>query len=265
MSKDVYYFSHDANARHDPKICALINKYRLEGYGRFWVVVEMLRNEDRYQLPLKPYVFDALAMQMQCDVSCAHDFIQQCIEVFELFKTDDSGYFWSDSLRRRMEEKDARTAQARKAAELRWGKQKSDAGAMQQQCGSNAIKESKANKSKGKEIGDAPPPPPKGPPKQKKELEKKSYAEFVAMTEDEHSKLVARFGEADTAWMIEKLDNHKGAGGQKYKSDYRAILKWVVGALEEERNKRGGGPHGPAPPGLFPTSSYPPDDPRVPF
>lgn len=31
--KDCYYFPHDSNARSDPKIMALIQKYGIEGYG----------------------------------------------------------------------------------------------------------------------------------------------------------------------------------------------------------------------------------------
>ena len=34
--------------------------------------------------------------------------------------------------------------------------------------------------------------------------------------------------------MIEILDNYKGQNGKKYKSDYRAILNWVVKRYEEE-------------------------------
>ena len=49
MSKDAYYFKHDAHARHDPKIRALINKYGLDGYGKFWVIIEMLREETTYK------------------------------------------------------------------------------------------------------------------------------------------------------------------------------------------------------------------------
>ncbi len=71
---------------------------------------------------------------------------------------------------------------------------------------------------------------------------KKSFAEFVNMTEDEHEKLIAKYGKETTAEMIEILDNYKGASGRKYKSDYRAILSWVVKRVEqEEQQERKGG------------------------
>jgi hypothetical protein len=40
--KDAYYFSHDTNARNDPKIAAMRQSYGVEGYGLYWIVVEML-------------------------------------------------------------------------------------------------------------------------------------------------------------------------------------------------------------------------------
>jgi len=40
MSKDAYYFSHDANAQDDEKILDLRADYGWEGYGLFWAVIE---------------------------------------------------------------------------------------------------------------------------------------------------------------------------------------------------------------------------------
>ena len=71
---------------------------------------------------------------------------------------------------------------------------------------------------------------------------KKLYAEFVTMTEDEYEKLLTKYGKEKTVKMIEILDNYKGASGKKYKSDYRAILSWVVKRVEqEEQQERKGG------------------------
>jgi len=60
--------------------------------------------------------------------------------------------------------------------------------------------------------------------------------EFVSMTNDEYKSLVAKLGEAGTRRCIEILDNYKGANGKKYKSDYRAILNWVITRYEEEKS-----------------------------
>jgi len=60
------------------------------------------------------------------------------------------------------------------------------------------------------------------------------FAEFVSMTNDEYEKLLATYGKEMTAKLIEILDNYKGATGKKYKSDYRAILSWVVEKVRKE-------------------------------
>ena len=65
------------------------------------------------------------------------------------------------------------------------------------------------------------------------------------MTEDEFKKLVDQFGLEDTNRMIEILDNYKGSSGKKYKSDYRAILSWVVDRLKEEKGKKPSGSNNP--------------------
>lgn len=63
----------------------------------------------------------------------------------------------------------------------------------------------------------------------KKEAEKHHYAPCVMLTESEYGKLVEAHGEDGAAWMVKKLDDYKAASGRTYKSDYRAILNWVVG------------------------------------
>ena len=99
--KDAYYFKHDAHARHDPKIQALIDKYSMEGYGRFWVVVEMLREDAHYRLEDKPYVWRSLANQFQCSTETAKQFMTDCVEEFNLFKKEGK-FIFSDSLLKRM-------------------------------------------------------------------------------------------------------------------------------------------------------------------
>lgn len=84
-------------------------------------------------------------------------------------------------------------------------------------------------------------PPPLTPEQQAKaeKAKKYKYAEFVTLTRDEYASLCERFSEDATKRMIEILDNYKGSKGKKYKSDYRAILNWVVDRYNEEIQKYG--------------------------
>ena len=74
-----------------------------------------------------------------------------------------------------------------------------------------------------------------------KKVPKKMYAENVKMTESEYNNLVERYSEEGARWMISKLDNYKAARGMVYKSDYRAILNWVVKEWQKELNARQNG------------------------
>jgi hypothetical protein len=71
------------------------------------------------------------------------------------------------------------------------------------------------------------------------------YADNVRMTEAQFTKLTSRLGCEDRARRaIEILDNYKGQtekNKRRYTDDYRAILNWVVGRLEEEERKHQGG------------------------
>lgn len=99
--KDAYYFKHDSNARHDPKIKALIKNYGIEGYGRFWIVLEAMRAASNYKLEDKEYVWLALAEDMNCSIEQVKTFIQDCIENFSLFYRNDN-FIYSESFLVRM-------------------------------------------------------------------------------------------------------------------------------------------------------------------
>ncbi|MGG1595601.1 DnaD domain protein [Terribacillus saccharophilus] len=161
MSKEAYYFSHDSNARQDPKILAMMSVYGAEGYGWYWILIEMLRDQSEFKLDIQgKYAFNAIAMQLHTDKDAASKFVHDCIHEFELFETDEKE-FWSNSLNRRMALKQGVSDKRRQAAAKRWKKEKANTSDEQMHSKSNAIKrkeskgkESKRNESKEKEIED---------------------------------------------------------------------------------------------------------------
>ena len=68
-----------------------------------------------------------------------------------------------------------------------------------------------------------------------KSPKKVKYADYVSMTEDEHRKLCEKYGDQFAEACIETLSNYKGAKGKTYKSDYLAILNWVVDRVNEKQ------------------------------
>lgn len=68
------------------------------------------------------------------------------------------------------------------------------------------------------------------------------YADNVTLSEDEYQKLLDRLGSKEAVdECIEILDSYKGAHGVKYKSDYKAILNWVIERYTERVKKRTAG------------------------
>jgi hypothetical protein len=181
----------------------------------------MMREQQEYRLSMEgQYVWDAFAMLLQCDRIAVQKYVQDCINEFQLFKSDGE-YFWSESLRRRMVKVEEKSVKARASAEARWNKA-GDANAMRSGCERNAIKEKES-----KDIKDPPISP------------KTLYGEYVFLADDEWMKLLNRFGEDQTKEMIEMLDNKIGENPKRkpycnYASHYRVLLGWVL----EEHKKR---------------------------
>jgi hypothetical protein len=97
MKKDAYYFSHDSNARNDHKIIKLRRKFGIEGYGIYFCIIELLRDQSNYTLPLAS--FEDIAYELQIDA----DKVKAIINDFELF-TIDQNHFYSSRLKRSLEE-----------------------------------------------------------------------------------------------------------------------------------------------------------------
>lgn len=49
----------------------------------------------------------------------------------------------------------------------------------------------------------------------------------VKLTDDEHAKLIDRFGSTDTVYRINRLSRYISSKGDKYRSHYATILEWA--------------------------------------
>ena len=103
--KNSYYFSHDSNARNDPKCSALISEYGMEGYGTYWVMIELLSEQDGYRLEKFPKLYEAIAKQCSSTAEATRSTIEALLNCFKLLREDEN-YIWSESLLRRMKEKE---------------------------------------------------------------------------------------------------------------------------------------------------------------
>ena len=116
MSKDAFYFKHDSNAKDDPKCVLLIEQLGMEGYGLFWALVEVLRDQPDYTCPIK--LLPALARRYNTSI----EIIEDVVRGYDLF-TVEGDVFFSQSLINRMAPLEQRKEQARiaglKSAERR--------------------------------------------------------------------------------------------------------------------------------------------------
>ena len=126
--KPTLYFSHDAKARRHTNLQALQLIYGIEGYGRFWILMEILREQPNYKYQLKTkFAYPVLAKELATTPEKVKEFISSCINDFSLFKTD-GRYFWNDTLIETMDLMEAKSKRAREAVKKRWAKSKEQAG-----------------------------------------------------------------------------------------------------------------------------------------
>ena len=96
MNKDAYYFPHDSNAKDDPKCVTMIERLGLEGYGIYWMLIEVLREQPTYSYPLS--LLPALARKFKTRINK----VNAVVNDFGLFTITDDEEFRSESLCRRM-------------------------------------------------------------------------------------------------------------------------------------------------------------------
>jgi hypothetical protein len=97
MKKEAYYFSHDANARNDIKILKVRRALGLEGYAIYFCIIEILRDQAEYKLPL-----DSL-QDIAFDLQTSEEKIKTIVHSFDLFVVDEN-HFFSSRLLQSMEQ-----------------------------------------------------------------------------------------------------------------------------------------------------------------
>jgi hypothetical protein len=222
MAKDAYYFSHDSNAKDDPKCVMLIEQLGLEGYGIFWVLIETLREQPSYKYPV--CLIPALARRFNTTA----DKMRAVVNGYGLFCVDENDFF-SISLMERMKLVEAKREQARQAIQSRWDKQKQLPKPNKNTDVIRPYNDGNTDELQGKER--------KG--KESKIKDKTLYGQKVLLTSDEYDKLIQKFGIAGAKDRIENLDLYIQSKNKKYDSHYATILTWERKNKKEEPQQTG--------------------------
>ena len=217
--KDAYYFSHDSNAKDDPKAVMLIEQLGLEGYGIYWILIETLRDQPSYRYPLN--LLPALARRYLT----SKEKVETVVFNYKLFEVENDELFLSPSLCRRMSVFESRRKRLSEAGRKGRAKQ------LQQHTDKAQASPSQPPGSKGKES--------KG--KERKEENIKSvFGVFknVSLTSTEKENLNQRF-DSSVNEKIEALSEYMKSRGKSYKDHYATILSWDRRDKKNATNKSG--------------------------
>ena len=211
MNNDAFYFPHFCNARRDIQIRRLMKELGVEGYGIYFMILEVLREQANYKYPLED--IDLLADEF----NISEQKINVVIGKYKLFNVDEDDNFYSPKLIEYMQPylrmKEQTSLAGKASAEKRRQKllnEKPTTVALPLSDRRTTVQQSKVKESKVKEI------------KEKKEI----YEENVYLTKDQHEKLTNQLGEKTTKEKILDLSLYLKSTGKQYKCHYSTILAW---------------------------------------
>tara|TARA_Y100001938_G_C8094908_1_gene437448 strand:- start:1201 stop:2004 length:804 start_codon:yes stop_codon:yes gene_type:complete len=201
MNKDAYYFSHDSNARNDQRLMKVRMKYGMQGYGIYFGIIEILREQADYTLAFDD--LESIAFDLRVELNVIEDIVSN----YELFEIQDE-VFYSKSLKRRLECLDKKK-QIRSEAGRKGGRA-TQAKAKQKSSNAKAVKESKLDKSKeyNNKVNDI------------KSL-KSINTEYLEQLQKKHTDI-------DVKFQFERFKNNLDAKGVKYKNYRAAFNNWVT-------------------------------------
>jgi hypothetical protein len=141
--KDAYYFPHFSNARNDSKIVKLRRIYGPEGYGIFFMLLEVLREQTEFKLPLNSIE------DLSYEWHTSKEKVLSIINDFDLFNISDNQFF-SPKLVFYLQPYLEKSKRARSAALKRWNNANAYTNAMlpDNKCNASKIKETKIKETK---------------------------------------------------------------------------------------------------------------------
>ncbi|MEG0499518.1 MAG: DUF4373 domain-containing protein [Rikenellaceae bacterium] len=208
--KETFFFSHDFNARNDPKLQNVLMDHGCEGLGIYWCIIEQMY-EQGGMLSLTSCKSIAFALHVSTEK------VQSIVNDSELFQNDGI-LFWSESVKKRMTKREEVTEKRKQAADKRWGKEpkiaESDTSETEEcKCNANAMQDYaiKVKSSKVKDIKE----------NNNKEKEKSSVVDAQAQSFTLHPFFLERFN---------KFYKH-------IETNYPALLGFTIPLSQESFNK----------------------------
>jgi hypothetical protein len=112
------------------------------GYGIYWAIIEDLYNNDN----TFPTDYESISYDLRVGI----EVVKSVINDFGLFTINDV-YFSSESVKRRLEQRNEKSEKAKESIKKRWGKYERITNVLRPEYERNTIKERKVKEIKGKE------------------------------------------------------------------------------------------------------------------
>src|SRR4030095_8835380 len=85
---ETYFFKHDYFARSSKKLSPLVEEYGFEGYGIYWLIVEILHEEETSEIEYSEKSLRRICGK-KSDYTRFKQISDDCIELYELFQIQD--------------------------------------------------------------------------------------------------------------------------------------------------------------------------------
>ena len=210
------YFSHDTDAVNDEKIELLKSLYKNDGYAFYFIMLERIYRNANFEIDVsdaetKEEMFQILSKKVGVELDLFKQILNTCMKYncFDKELYESKGVITSYGIKRR--------------AEMVTGKRTK----MQEKYKKAKEVSGEVSDAETKEETKEETPQRKEKKTKEKEIKKNHYADNVTMTEDEHKKLIAEYGEAIIKEKIIDLDLWKGSKGKETKSDYLTVKAWI--------------------------------------
>jgi len=209
----VKWFKHDTDALQDAKIEKLVIKYGLEGYGLYFACVELIAaslsaDDCSFELEHDEIL---LAHKFKKTPNKIKEMLTYMVEIGLLQYNDQSKRLMCIQLLKRVDNTMAQNPEIRKIMN------NGDFKKLKETL--NNLKSFKAEQNRIDKIRTDTDT----------EIEKKlQVVPSVFLTPQETEKLISKYSKSIYEEAIQKLSHYKESTGKKYKSDYHAILNWVI-------------------------------------
>lgn len=225
IGKDAYYFPHFSGARNDRKVKRLRKELGAEGYGIYFMILEILRDQPNFRYPVSD--IDLLAD----DFATSEQKVRVVICNYDLFIIDEKEQFLSIKLIEYLTPYLEKSQRAKAAAAIRWDAKKTLKSDNQQSNNANAYAnamqmESKCNADQNAIIREDKIREDKIREKKENKFSKPSQTELIA----EFSK---KLNASEAEHHARKFLNHYESNGWKVgknpmKSWTHAVTNWIT-------------------------------------